>query len=327
VADQLATLRKPRVGLWDRYGGSMPSGWTRWLLERFEFPFEVVFPPRLDAGKLREQFDVLIFVTGAIPAKSTNTTASASGGDIGDSSSSSGGTSGSSLSETSLPPEYRGRRGSVTATNTIPKLREFIAAGGVVLTIGSSTELAEHLGLPLENHLVERPEKTKGDEDKDQDKEEGNAKPKSSKPKPLPREKFYIPGSLMRARMDATHPLAWGMGEQADFMFQTSPVFRPAAPKAAELPADEGAGGNGGGTSVPDLTTLARVAWFDEPTPLRSGWALGQEYLQDGWAVAEAKMGAGSVALFGPEIAFRAQPHGTFRLLFNGILNAGMKVP
>jgi hypothetical protein len=164
-----------------------------------------------------------------------------------------------------------------------------------VLTIGSSTELAEHLGLPLENHLVERPEKTKGDEDKDQDKEEGNAKPKSSKPKPLPREKFYIPGSLMRARMDATHPLAWGMGEQADFMFQTSPVFRPAAPKAAELPADEGAGGNGGGTSVPDLTTLARVAWFDEPTPLRSGWALGQEYLQDGWAVAEAKVGAGGV--------------------------------
>ena len=23
--------------LWDRYGGSMPSGWTRWILEQFEF--------------------------------------------------------------------------------------------------------------------------------------------------------------------------------------------------------------------------------------------------------------------------------------------------
>ena len=27
-----------------------PSGWIRWLLEQYEFPFEVVFPPMLDAG-------------------------------------------------------------------------------------------------------------------------------------------------------------------------------------------------------------------------------------------------------------------------------------
>src|SRR5262249_48822388 len=30
---EAAPLRPARVGLWDRYGGSMPSGWTRWLLE------------------------------------------------------------------------------------------------------------------------------------------------------------------------------------------------------------------------------------------------------------------------------------------------------
>ena len=36
----------------DQYGGSMPSGWTRWLLEQFEFPFEVVYPQALDAGNL-----------------------------------------------------------------------------------------------------------------------------------------------------------------------------------------------------------------------------------------------------------------------------------
>ena len=54
-------LQKLRIGLWDRYGGSMPSGWTRWLLEQFEFPFEVVFPQTLDAGNLTSKFDVLIF--------------------------------------------------------------------------------------------------------------------------------------------------------------------------------------------------------------------------------------------------------------------------
>ena len=56
-----ASLLKPvRIGLWDRYGGSMPSGWTRWLLERFEFPFQVVYAPELDKGSLRQKFDVLI---------------------------------------------------------------------------------------------------------------------------------------------------------------------------------------------------------------------------------------------------------------------------
>src|SRR5688572_6424783 len=39
----------------------MPSGWTRLLLENFEFPFEVVYPPMLDAGNLRAKYDVLVF--------------------------------------------------------------------------------------------------------------------------------------------------------------------------------------------------------------------------------------------------------------------------
>ena len=30
-------------------------------------------------------------------------------------------------------------------------------------------------------------------------------------------------------------------------------------------------------------------------------------------------MGKGKLYLFGPEITFRAQPHGTFKFLFNGI--------
>src|SRR4030067_2625877 len=59
-------LRPVRIGLWDQYGGSMASGWARWLLEQYEFPFEVVFPPRLDAGNLRADYDVLVFVGGAV---------------------------------------------------------------------------------------------------------------------------------------------------------------------------------------------------------------------------------------------------------------------
>ena len=46
-------VAQARIGLVDEYGGSIPSGWIRWLLEQYEFPFEVVFPPMLDAGSLQ----------------------------------------------------------------------------------------------------------------------------------------------------------------------------------------------------------------------------------------------------------------------------------
>ena len=55
------------VGLWDRYGGSMSSGWTRWMLEQYEFPFEVVYPQTLNRTGLEDDFDVLGFEAGATP--------------------------------------------------------------------------------------------------------------------------------------------------------------------------------------------------------------------------------------------------------------------
>jgi hypothetical protein len=279
-----AVILKPvRVGLWDRYGGSMPSGWTRWLLEQFEFPFQLVFAPELDRGGLRDKFDVLIFVDGAIPASGGGggrRRGGAAGGDQEPADSEQ-----TPANERNLPAEYRGRRGNITAARTVPQLRRFLESGGTILTIGNSTSLAQHLGLPVANHLVE--------------------KDSAGRERPLSREKFYVPPSVLRVRVDPTHPLAWGLGDDVDVMFAASPTFR--------LPADA------------ESQALQRVAWFDSKTPLRSGWAWGQEYLASGVAIAEAKVGQGKLALFGPQILFRAQPHGTFKFLFNGIVQAGAR--
>ncbi|MEI6244420.1 MAG: M14 family zinc carboxypeptidase, partial [Acidobacteriota bacterium] len=59
--DGLVALRTPRIGLWDIYGGSMEAGWTRWILEQFDFKFDRVFAPQLDAGNLNAKYDVFIF--------------------------------------------------------------------------------------------------------------------------------------------------------------------------------------------------------------------------------------------------------------------------
>jgi len=70
----------------------------------------------------------------------------------------------------------------------------------------------------------------------------------------------------------------------------------------------------------PGASSVQAVATFDSAKPLRSGWAWGQQYLNGGVIAAQARIGKGSVVLFGPEILQRAQPHGTFKLLFNALL-------
>ena len=258
-------VKSLRVALWDRYGGSMPSGWTRWLLEQYEFPFTVVFPQELDAGNLNRNYDAIIFVAGAIPAMRQG------GG---------GGFGGGAPDMASLPAEWQKTTGSVTADRTIPQIKQFAENGGMVITIGSSTNIAEHLGLPVSNHLVER-------------MPEGGERG-------LGREKFYVPGSLLEVAVDNTTPGGMGMESRAIVMFDNSPVFRLAPDALAK--------------------GVTPIAWFDTPTALRSGWAWGETYLEGGVAAADAKVGRGTVRLIGPEALFRAQPAGTFKLVFNGLL-------
>jgi len=65
------------------------------------------------------------------------------------------------------------------------------------------------------------------------------------------------------------------------------------------------------------------IAWFPNAEPLRSGWALGQNYLNGGNTVFEASVGKGKVYLIGPDITFRGQSHGSFKFLFNSIYQGG----
>ena len=95
-------LKPVRIGLYDQYGGSMPSGWTRWLFEQYEFPFESVYPQTLDAGNLKSKFDVLVF-TGRRLARLGAVTGRVTGG------------AGARSAEI-IPDEYRGWLGGSRRT-------------------------------------------------------------------------------------------------------------------------------------------------------------------------------------------------------------------
>ena len=145
-------LRTPRVGLWDTYGGSMPSGWLRMILEEFDYQdMELVFPQRLNAGNLIDDYDVIIFPHGALSSQFAEVLDGASPSGRREILRQFGG--GPPAAE-SIPEEYRDRLGSVSPATTTPALQEFLEAGGSVVTIGGSTALGGGLGLPLENHLT-----------------------------------------------------------------------------------------------------------------------------------------------------------------------------
>jgi hypothetical protein len=258
-------LRPARVGLWDRYGGSVDSGWIRWLLEQYEFPFERVFAQTLDAGELASRFDVLILPDDAVPSRLSRRE---DGTDIDD-----------------VPAEYRSTTGSLSWGKTLPQLKQFVADGGTLVLIGGSTVIGERLGAPISSALVARD----GRDDR-----------------PLRRDEFYVPGSILEVSVDNRTPLAYGFEPRADVFFDNSPVFRLDGNDRAEDTNQRG-------------VVTRRVAWFASPSPLRSGWALGQQHLAKGVAIVDVRMGKGRIAMFGPPVTFRAQSHGTFKFLFNAI--------
>ncbi|MDR3308769.1 MAG: hypothetical protein LBS80_02315, partial [Tannerella sp.] len=187
-------IRPVKVGLWDRYGGSMDSGWIRWLLEQaFPFPFEVVYSATLDAGNLRKKFDVLVFPSGAIPQIRVDS-------DTRDF------FRGFSLDTASIPVEYHKQFGSITADKTIPQLRRFVEEGGSLIAIGSSTDIVYHFGLPLANALAD-------------------VQPDGTTKRYSP-DKFYIPGSVLQVKVDNTSPIAYGITEDLDLIYRNNPVFK-----------------------------------------------------------------------------------------------------
>ena len=250
-----APIKALRVGLWDTYGGSMPAGWARWILEQYEAPFERVFAPRLNAGDLKKDFDVLVFV-GGIPGTGGGRAGGGGGGRGG-------------AADSTIPAEYRGQIGSMSVDTTIPQLKAFLNDGGRIVAVGgSATNLAQALGLPFENQVAG-----------------------------VAGDKYYIPGSVLQVAVDTTQPAAAGAHPVTDVFFDNSPVWR-LGPDA-------------------DAKGVRKIAWFAVAEPLRSGWAIGQNYLSGGVQMAWAPVGQGAAYFYAPEMTFRAQPEGTFKFIFN----------
>jgi len=259
VADATPTGLKPvspaRIAIWNTYGGSIPAGWMQWLMEQYHYKCTFIYSQEIDKGDLRKKYDIILFATGAIPDTGKPKRDSYWFGKL--------------PKPEELSPEFKPWLGRITADTSVPQLKKFLEAGGSIVTIGTSTNLAYHLKLPVKNALID---------------------PKTNKT--LSGAKLYIPGSLLIADVDTTAPENAGMHAKTDVYFDRSPVFNISG-------------------------DVKKLMWYSTATPLHSGWAWGQRYLKDGVAAFVAPVGSGKLYAFGPEITFRGQAHGTFKLLFN----------
>ena len=261
--NSILKIKKAKIALWDMYGGSMSSGWVRWILENYNYTFDVIYPKDIDTGNLKAKYDVIVFVDGAIPAVASRNTQNAGRG--------------GAANTDSVPAEFRKMTGRITADKSIPQLKIFLEQGGNIVTIGNSTQLAYHLKLPVTDAMVEI---VNGEE------------------KPLGRDKFYTPGSILQMMVDNNQTATSGLKNQTDVYFDNSPVFKlnPTAVSSG---------------------VIKPLAWFGTDKILRSGWSWGETYLKNGITAFEASVGKGKLFAFTPEITFRAQAQGTFKLLFN----------
>jgi hypothetical protein len=183
-------VKKPRIGLFQPWSGSMDEGWTRWLLEQYGFEFVSIHPEDFHSP-LGDKVDVLILADDArIPVEGGQAGGRGRAGGGGRGQGGRGGGGGRAVR-----PEYAY---ALTAAD-LEAFEAFVRAGGDVVCFNSACRFVmQQFNLPVKNVV------------------EG-----------LRPEDFFLRGSIVSVKTDPTHPIMAGMPETAAVFVDGSPVFEP----------------------------------------------------------------------------------------------------
>jgi hypothetical protein len=164
------SIRTPRIGMYQPWtGGNMDEGWTRWVLEQYGFQSTPLHNADIRAGHLRDKYDAVILAD-------QNTRAIVDG-----------------ANGAGIRPDYRGGIGD----EGVEALRDFVAHGGTLITLGAASDLAiERLRVPVK------------------DLKEG-----------LTRDQHFAPGTILNVEVDNTNPLGYGVASETWGFYNNSPFF------------------------------------------------------------------------------------------------------
>jgi hypothetical protein len=252
-----SNIQVPSLALYQPWTASKDEGWTRLVLDSFEFDYSSIHNAEIRAGKLKDRYDCLVLPSigprSIINGRAADTTG----------------------------PQYVGGIGDEGIIN----LQDFVREGGSLICIDNASNLPiQYFNIPVRNII----------------------KNKSSK-------EFFCPGSILRVWVDNKHPVGYGTPQWISGYFARSQAFELTEESNRDNPRN------------PEVRFPARVvARYSDTVLLESGWIRGKEHIIDKPAIVEVQYGKGKIVLFGFRVQHRGQTHGTFRLLFNAILNSAI---
>jgi hypothetical protein len=117
-------VERPRIALYQGWMPGMDEGWTRWILEQFGFAYTSVHPKAVQAGDLRQRFDVIVFADEPASAIAEG------------------------YRKGQMPDGYTGGVG----TKGAEALQRFAQEGGTLVFLNNATDFAvERIGIPARN--------------------------------------------------------------------------------------------------------------------------------------------------------------------------------
>jgi len=201
----LRAIAAERVGLFKPWVANMDEGWTRWVLEQYDFPMVNLSNEQIRSGEFVDTVDVLLFpdVEPGIISKGVPEDDAYRGRFV------------------PLPPEYSGGidewqpnsdephdgKKAKTASAEKPisggdRIKEWVEAGGTVVALDSSSDyFIDLFELPVTDVVADSAH-----------------------------SKLVCPGSTLRVEVDTAHPLGWGMRREEAIYFADSPVFKTSVP-------------------------------------------------------------------------------------------------
>ena len=182
-------LRKPRVAMYQRYGGgNMDEGWSRLMFEQFNISVKSLMDAEIRKGDLNASYDAIILPADSVPAMTGETGGGAGGGRGGGEGRGGGrGGGGGEGPAPVTPPAYRSGFGA----EGVKMLEAFVQKGGTLVTFGQAGDLPiQRFNLPVRNVVAG-----------------------------LSSKEFWSPGSTLRVRFDPRHPIAYGMPREGYALF------------------------------------------------------------------------------------------------------------
>ncbi len=109
-------LKMPRIAIYEPHTANMDAGWTMWLMENFQMPYQPLKNDEMQRGNLRSRYDAIILAQQTADSIMHGTRPG----------------------ESAQRPEFTGGIG----TKGLAALEEFVRAGGTLLAFDTATQLA-----------------------------------------------------------------------------------------------------------------------------------------------------------------------------------------